>query len=97
MAFYDSSSMFGAPRPKTVVLPELPKPAKLYARALSGVIKGFQRNRPTDLPALRLVRPAVSLDSVAIERYARVCGFFPSKAFRLRFRICSRFRCICCC
>ncbi|MPW19842.1 acyl dehydratase [Paraburkholderia sp. CNPSo 3157] len=79
MALFDSSPMFGAPRPKTVVLPELPKPAKLYARALSGVAKRFQRNRPTELPALRLVRPAVTLDSVAIERYARVCGFFPEQ------------------
>jgi len=79
MAFYDSSSMFGAPRPKTVVLSELPPPAKLYARALTGVVKRFQRNLSTDLPALRLVRPAVPLDSVEIERYARVCGFFPEQ------------------
>ncbi|MBP0589053.1 acyl dehydratase [Paraburkholderia sp. LEh10] len=79
MAVFDSSPMFGAPRTKTVVVPELPAPAKLYARALTGVAKHFQRNRPTDLPALRFVRPAVTLDSVAIERYARVCGFFPEQ------------------
>ncbi|ALL64934.1 Acyl dehydratase [Paraburkholderia caribensis MBA4] len=85
MALYDSSSMFGAPRLKTVVLPELPKPAKLYARALTGVVKGFQRNRSSDLPLLRLVRPAVSLDSVAIERYARVCGFFPEQGIPFTF------------
>ena len=85
MAFYDSSSVFGAPRLKTIVLPELPKPANLYARALTGVVKGFQRNRPSDLPLLRLVRPAVSLDSVAIERYARVCGFFPEQGIPFTF------------
>ena len=85
MAFFDSSPMYGAPRTKTIVVPELPAPAKLYGRALLGLVKGFQRNRPTDLPALRLVRPAVALDSVAIERYARVCGFFPEQGIPFTF------------
>nr|WP_090687573.1 MaoC/PaaZ C-terminal domain-containing protein [Paraburkholderia phenazinium] len=73
---------YGMARPKTVVLEQLPAPAKLYARALSGVMK---RGRPAQLPALRLVRPAAMLDPAAIERYARVCGFIPEHGVPLTF------------
>jgi acyl dehydratase len=85
MEFLNTSSTPGAPRTKTVVIPLLPAPAKLYARALSGVFKGLQRNRAADLPALRLVRPAVSLDAASIERYARVCGFYPEQGLPLTY------------
>ena len=73
---------YGAVRPKTVVVDALPAPAKLYARALSGLIK---RGRPSQLPALRLVRPAALLEPAAIERYARVCGFIPEHGVPLTF------------
>jgi hypothetical protein len=73
---------YGTARPKTVVVEPLPAPAKLYARALSGVIK---RGRATHLPALRLVRPAAPLEPAAIERYARVCGFIPEHGVPLTF------------
>ena len=73
---------YGAARPRTVVVEQLPAPAKLYARALSGVIK---RGRPAQLPALRLVRPAAPLEPAAIERYARVCGFIPEHGVPLTF------------
>jgi hypothetical protein len=73
---------YGAGRPRTVVIEQLPAPAKLYARALSGVIK---RGRPSQLPALRLVRPAAPLEPAAIERYARVCGFIPEHGVPLTF------------
>jgi acyl dehydratase len=72
----------GAPRAKTVVIERLPAPARLYARALSGLIK---RGRESRLPALRLVRPAAPLEPVAIERYARVCGFIPEHGVPLTF------------
>jgi hypothetical protein len=71
-----------AARPKTVVIEQLPAPAKLYARALSGLIK---RGRPSQLPVLRLVRPAALLEAAAIERYARVCGFIPEHGVPLTF------------
>ncbi|MEW6344676.1 MAG: MaoC/PaaZ C-terminal domain-containing protein [Paraburkholderia sp.] len=73
---------YGAARPKTVVLEQLPAPAKLYARALSGLLK---RGRHSQLPALRLVRPAAPLEPAAIERYARVCGFIPEHGVPLTF------------
>jgi hypothetical protein len=73
---------YGAVRPKTVVIDALPAPAKLYARALSGMIK---RGRPSQLPALRLVRPAALLEPAAIERYARVCGFIPEHGVPLTY------------
>ena len=73
---------YGAARPRTVVIEQLPAPARLYARALSGVIK---RGRPAQLPALRLVRPAAPLEPAAIERYARVCGFIPEHGVPLTF------------
>ena len=73
---------YGAARPRTVVVEQLPAPARLYARALSGVIK---RGRPAQLPALRLVRPAAPLEPAAIERYARVCGFIPEHGVPLTF------------
>ena len=71
-----------APRMKTVVIEQLPAPAKLYARALSGLMK---RGRAAHLPALRLVRPAAPLEPAAIERYARVCGFIPEHGVPLTF------------
>ena len=74
-------------RPKTVVVETLPPPARLYARALSGIVK---RGRPAHLPALRLVRPAV-----ALEPGPAYAASFPSTACHLRIRICSRFRCTC--
>ena len=73
---------YGAARPRTVVIEQLPAPAKLYARALSGVLK---RGRASQLPALRLVRPAAPLEPAAIERYARVCGFIPEHGVPLTF------------
>jgi acyl dehydratase len=73
---------YGAARPRTVVIEQLPAPAKLYARALSGV---FKRGRASQLPALRLVRPAAPLEPAAIERYARVCGFIPEHGVPLTF------------
>ncbi|MFP3624397.1 acyl dehydratase, partial [Burkholderia sp. SIMBA_051] len=69
-------------RPKTVVVEPLPAPAKLYARALTGIVK---RARATQLPALRLVRPAVALDPGPIWRYARVCGFIPEHGVTLTY------------
>ncbi len=72
----------GATRPKTVVIERLPKPAALYGRALSGIVK---RGRATQLPPLRLVRPAVPLDEAAIDRYARVCGFIPEQGMPFTF------------
>jgi hypothetical protein len=69
-------------RTKTVVIEQLPAPAKLYARALSGVLK---RGRAVQLPALRLVRPAAPLEAAAIQRYARVCGFIPEHGVPLTF------------
>jgi acyl dehydratase len=71
-----------AVRPKTVVIDTLPTPARLYARALSGVVK---RGRPAQLPALRLVRPAVALDAGPAWRYARVCGFIPEHGVPLTY------------
>jgi acyl dehydratase len=79
---FDAVPPGGAPRAKTVVLPELPKPYVLYGRAATGVIK---RNRAVQLPALRYVRPAVPLDGVAIDRYARVCGFIPDHGVPLTY------------
>ena len=73
---------YSAVRPRTVVIDALPAPAKLYARALSGLIK---RGRPSQLPALRFVRPAAPLEPAAIERYARVCGFIPEHGVPLTF------------
>lgn len=71
-----------AARPKTVMIDPLPAPARLYGGALPGLVK---RGRATQLPALRLVRPAVSLEPAAIERYARVCGFIPEHGVPLTF------------
>ncbi|OAJ54412.1 MaoC/PaaZ C-terminal domain-containing protein [Paraburkholderia ginsengiterrae] len=71
-----------AARPKTVVIDTLPAPAKLYARALSGIIK---RGRETHLPPLRLVRPAVAIDPGPVWRYARVCGFIPEHGVPLTY------------
>jgi hypothetical protein len=73
---------YGAARPRTVVIEQLPPPAKLYGRALSGLMK---RGRAAQLPALRLVRPAAPLEPAAIERYARVCGFIPEHGVPLTF------------
>ncbi|HEY3596323.1 MAG TPA: MaoC/PaaZ C-terminal domain-containing protein [Paraburkholderia sp.] len=78
-----------ATRKQTIVLEQLPAPATLYARALSGVFKGWPRaplkmSLPA-LPGLRLVRPAASLDAAALERYARVCGFIPEHGVPLTF------------
>uniref|UniRef100_E1TAH5 MaoC domain protein dehydratase n=1 Tax=Burkholderia sp. (strain CCGE1003) TaxID=640512 RepID=E1TAH5_BURSG len=69
-------------RPKTVVVETLPPPARLYARALSGIVK---RGRPAHLPALRLVRPAVALEPGPAWRYARVCGFIPEHGVPLTY------------
>ncbi|MGH8783148.1 MaoC/PaaZ C-terminal domain-containing protein [Paraburkholderia sp.] len=69
-------------RAKTVVVERLAPPAQRYARALSGL---FKRGRATQLPALRLVRPAVPLESAEIERYARVCGFIPEHGMPLTY------------
>ena len=69
-------------RPKTVVIDTLPAPAKLYARALSGIVK---RGRETHLPPLRLVRPAVAIDPGPVWRYARVCGFIPEHGVPLTY------------
>jgi acyl dehydratase len=73
---------YGAARPRTVLVEQLPAPATLYARALSGVLK---RGRTSQLPALRLVRPAAPLEPAGIERYARVCGFIPEHGVPLTF------------
>ncbi|MGA3248905.1 MAG: MaoC/PaaZ C-terminal domain-containing protein [Paraburkholderia sp.] len=73
---------YGAARPRTVLIEQLPAPATLYARALSGVLK---RGRASQLPALRLVRPAAPLEPAGIERYARVCGFIPEHGVPLTF------------
>ncbi|WP_409937362.1 MaoC family dehydratase [Paraburkholderia sp. BCC1885] len=73
---------YSAARPRTVVIEQLPAPARLYGRALSGVLK---RGRIAQLPALRLVRPAAPLEPIAIERYARVCGFIPEHGVPLTF------------
>jgi acyl dehydratase len=49
---------------------------------LSGIVK---RARPTQLPALRLVRPTVALDPGPAWRYARVCGFIPEHGVPLTY------------
>jgi acyl dehydratase len=72
----------GSARPKTVVIERLPKPAALYGRALPGLVK---RGRDASLPPLRFVRPAVTLEEVAIDRYARVCGFIPEQGMPFTF------------
>ncbi|KND59372.1 Acyl dehydratase [Candidatus Burkholderia verschuerenii] len=69
-------------RARTVVIETLPPPAQLYGRALPGL---FRRQRSTQLPALRLVRPSVRLDAEHIGRYARVCGFIPEHGVPLTF------------
>jgi acyl dehydratase len=79
---FRSAHAASAGRPKTVVIEQLPAPAKLYARALSGILK---RGRETHLPALRLVRPAVALDPGPIWRYSRVCGFIPEHGVPLTY------------
>ncbi|HEX3637654.1 MAG TPA: MaoC/PaaZ C-terminal domain-containing protein [Paraburkholderia sp.] len=79
---FRSGHAASAGRPKTVVIEQLPAPAKLYARALSGIVK---RGRDTHLPALRLARPAVALDPGPISRYSRVCGFIPEHGVPLTY------------
>jgi acyl dehydratase len=69
-------------RVKTVVVENVPAPHVLYARVMSGLMK---RNRAAQLPASRLVIPAATLDPVAIERYARVCGFIPEHGVPLTY------------
>jgi MaoC like domain len=69
-------------RARTVVVETLPPPARLYGRALPGL---FKRARASELPAMRLVRPAVALDPEQIGRYARVCGFIPEHGVPLTF------------
>ncbi|WP_144113606.1 MaoC/PaaZ C-terminal domain-containing protein [Paraburkholderia sp. BCC1886] len=69
-------------RAKTLVVEPLPAPARLYSRALTGIVK---RGRAAQLPALRLVRPAVALEPEAITRYARVCGFIPEHGVPLTY------------
>ncbi|CAH2776834.1 MAG: Probable (3R)-hydroxyacyl-CoA dehydratase HtdX [uncultured Paraburkholderia sp.] len=59
-------------RPKTVVIEQLPPTAKPYGRE-------------AQLPALRLVRPAVALDAGSIWRYARVVGFIPEHGVPLTY------------
>jgi acyl dehydratase len=70
-------------RARTVVVDVLPPPAKLYGRALPGLFK--RPHASVELPALRLVRPDVVLDSEQIGRYARVCGFIPEHGVPLTF------------
>jgi acyl dehydratase len=79
---FRSGHAASAGRPRTVVIEQLPAPARLYARALSGIVK---RGRDTHLPALRLVRPAVVLDPGPIWRYSRVCGFIPEHGVPLTY------------
>jgi acyl dehydratase len=69
-------------RARTIVIDELPPPAKLYGRALPGL---FRRSHSTQLPALRLIRPNVRLDAEHIGRYARVCGFIPEHGVPITF------------
>jgi hypothetical protein len=69
-------------RPAIVVIEQLPAPAKLYARALRGIVK---RGRAARLPALRLVRPAVTLDAGPVSHYSRVCGFIPEHGVPLTY------------
>jgi len=75
----------GAVRPKTVVIETLPAPAKLYARALTGILKRRRQTHSPQLPALRLVRPAVALEPEPVSRYARVCGFIPEHGVPLTY------------
>ncbi|MDR5750893.1 MaoC/PaaZ C-terminal domain-containing protein [Caballeronia sp. LZ024] len=72
-----------AARPRTVVVETLPPPAKLYGRALPGLFK--RPHASAQMPAMRLVRPAVALDPEQIGRYARVCGFIPEHGVPLLF------------
>jgi acyl dehydratase len=66
-----------AARARTLVVDTLPPPAQLYARALGGLLRRGRRAPAAPLPALRVVRPAATLEPAAIGRYARVCGFIP--------------------
>jgi acyl dehydratase len=72
----------GSTQLKTVVIEHLPKPAALYGRALSGLLK---RGREAPLPPLRFVRPSVTLEEAALDRYARVCGFIPEQGMPFTF------------
>jgi acyl dehydratase len=72
----------GPRRVKTVVVETTPATHVLYARVISGLTK---RNRAAQLPASRLVIPAAKLDPVAIDRYARVCGFIPEHGVPLTY------------
>ncbi|MBN3847498.1 acyl dehydratase [Paraburkholderia sp. Ac-20342] len=83
-----ASAPGGGARPKTVVVDTLPSTAKLHARALSGIVKrgrGTQPGQAPQLPALRLVRPAVALAPGPAWRYARVCGFIPEHGVPLTY------------
>jgi acyl dehydratase len=73
----------GAARTRTVIVANLPPPAKLYGRALQGIFK--RGAAAAELPSLRLVRPNVPLDPEQIGRYARVCGFIPEHGVPLTF------------
>jgi acyl dehydratase len=69
-------------RTRTVVVDALPPPAKLYGGALRGL---FKRARSPEWPAVRFVRPGVTLEPEAIGRYARACGFIPEQGVPLTF------------
>jgi acyl dehydratase len=71
-----------AMRPRTIAVDTLPPPARLYGRALAGL---FKHGNTAELPALRLVRSAVTLAPDEIARYARVCGFIPEHGVPLTF------------
>jgi acyl dehydratase len=73
----------GSPRMRTVILETLPPPAKLYGRALRGILK--RADAVDQLPPLRLVRPSVALEPEQIGRYARVCGFIPEQGVPVTF------------
>lgn len=58
---------------KTIEITSTPSALSLYSAALRSSSK---RPAPgVELPAVRLVRPDVTLDGAHIERYAHVCGF----------------------
>jgi acyl dehydratase len=71
-----------ARRAKVVLVERVPAPHVLYARVLAGLLK---RNRPVQMPALRLVRPAATLERDALDHYARVCGFIPEHGVPLTY------------
>ena len=62
---------YGAARPRTVVVEQLPAPARLYARALSGVI-GRVQSMAAQLAARRITINAVAPGFIETQMTAKI-------------------------